>query len=78
MITDYLYEFFYEIFYTFALDMHLAPEYITTCASAVICTLPVYFLLKFLTNTKTANAVYIALQVAFFALQAYSINGGIL
>lgn len=78
MITEYLYQFLVTIFDTGALDMHFAVDFLAPALSSLICTIPVSLLLRPVMGERVSKVCYIALNIALFAVQAFSINGGVL
>ena len=78
MITEYLYQFLVTIFDTGALDLHFAVDFLAPALSSLVCTIPVALLLRPVIGERVSKIAYLALNIAFFALQAFTINGGIL
>lgn len=78
MITEYLYQFLVTVFDTGNFDMHFAVDFLVPALSSLICTIPVCLLLRPILGERVSKICYIALNIAFFAVQAFSINGGIL
>lgn len=78
MITEFLHEFFNTVFSTDFIDLHRSMDYLPSVASAMICTIPLALLVRPIFGKKVSNICYVALNIAFFAFRAYSVNGGIL
>lgn len=78
MITDYLHDFLAVIFSTYNVDTHYAMDFLTASLSCLICTIPIVLLLRPVLGDRVSKMVYLAVNISFFAVQAYSINGGIL
>lgn len=78
MITEFLYDFLSNVFATDYVDTFRAMDYLPAVISAMICTIPIALLIRPIFGKKVSNICYIALNIAFFAFSAFSINGGIL
>lgn len=78
MITDYLHQFLTILFNTASVEMLFAVDYLAIGLSSLLCTIPVFLLIRPIMGDRVSKVCYIALNVALFALQAFSFNGGIL
>lgn len=78
MITNFIHDFFTNIWLPIDSTPHFGLEFLAQACGSMLCTIPFALLLRPIMGKKVSAIMYIALNIAFFALQAYSFNGGIL